>query len=205
MKQTTKKTIVTITGATCSGKSTLAQYLAGRGIPEVRSFTTRDQRPGEVDGQHYNFMKRRDVEAIPKDQIIELVEFKGNLYGNTVSQMEEAWAKGRGVATVVVEPNGVLHWSAAALQHGFNHYSIYLDQQPKTLVQRFADRLKAVAPHQMPFELERMTNMLQVELPNWPKAFDYDLVVPNLGASVIYSEITAEMILGFLTIAFGQR
>ncbi len=199
MKKPTKNTIVTITGPTCSGKSTLAQFMARRGIPEVRSFTTRQPRPGEVDGQHYDFLERQTVKAIPKDQLIELIEFKGNLYGNTVRQLEEAWGKGKGVATVVVEPHGVLHWNAAAIARGFNHYSIYLDQTRETLIKRFVERMGDN------LDVERLRNMIDVEQPLWPKAFDYDLIVPNLGASGSYSDITSEMLLGYITLAFGRR
>lgn len=200
-----KNTIVTITGPTCSGKSTLARFLSQRGnIPEVRSFTTRPKRRGEVDEEHYDFLTKEQVQAIPQNELIEIVSFNGNYYGNTHAQMKEALAEGEGVATVVVEPGGVWHWQKAAKQFGFNHFALYLEQRPETLIKRFAERLKSVHPDNVASEINRLENMVSVEQPTWGKAFKYDLTVRDLGASLAYTEVTAEMLLGFLTLSFSR-
>lgn len=201
-----KNTVVTLTGPTCSGKSYLARSLKRRGIPEIRSFTTRAPRQGEQDGVQYDFMTKDQVEAIPSDQIIELVTIAGNYYGNTIGQLERAFEECEGVVTVVVDPTGVGHWAAAAKKFGFNHYSIFLEQRPEILIERFTrERLAKASPDRIPYEVERLTHMLEVEVPTWRKRFDYELVVPNLGASLAYSDFTEDMIFGFLSISFANR
>jgi guanylate kinase len=46
------------------------------------SATTREPRPGEVEGQHYYFMPRSQFEAmVAQDEFLEWAEFAGNLYG----------------------------------------------------------------------------------------------------------------------------
>jgi len=58
------------------------------------SHTTRNPRPGEVDGKDYHFVTREQMkEAISKGEFIEHAEFSGNIYGTSkrsVSQVLES-------------------------------------------------------------------------------------------------------------------
>ena len=62
------------------------------------SATTRDPRPGELDGIHYHFM---DVESFRKwiamDQFLEYAEYVGNFYGTPKRFVDEAMDQGRDV------------------------------------------------------------------------------------------------------------
>ena len=50
-------------------------------VPGV-SDTTRDPRPGEVDGKDYYFVSREEIEkAIANNEFIEHATFSGNTYG----------------------------------------------------------------------------------------------------------------------------
>jgi guanylate kinase len=51
--------LLTITGPTCAGKTTLQRLLVARGMQEIVSFTTRPPREGEVDGKDYWFVNPR--------------------------------------------------------------------------------------------------------------------------------------------------
>ena len=73
-----------ISGPSGVGKSTVLSALLER-RPNVYfsvSATTRDPRPGELDGIHYHFM---DVDSFRKwiamDQFLEYAEYVGNFYG----------------------------------------------------------------------------------------------------------------------------
>ena len=82
-----------ISGPSGVGKSTVLKALLER-RPNVYfsvSATTRDPRPGELDGIHYHFM---DVESFRKwismDQFLEYAEYVGNFYGTPKRFVDEA-------------------------------------------------------------------------------------------------------------------
>lgn len=53
-----KRTLVTLTGPSCTGKSTVARKLVELGFVELISTTTRTPRQGEVEGVHYYFRSK---------------------------------------------------------------------------------------------------------------------------------------------------
>ena len=80
------------------GKTSLLKALIARrpGIEFSVSCTTRDPRPGEVDGRDYHFIGRRDFERLVEaDEFIEHANVFGNLYGTRKSVVEAALAEGR--------------------------------------------------------------------------------------------------------------
>ena len=89
-----------ISGPSGVGKSTVLSALLER-RPNVYfsvSATTRDPRPGELDGIHYHFM---DVDSFRKwiamDQFLEYAEYVGNFYGTPKRFVDEAMDQGRDV------------------------------------------------------------------------------------------------------------
>jgi guanylate kinase len=48
-------TLITLTGPSCAGKTTLEDRLIKAGFDRVISNTTRAPRRGEIDGVHYHF------------------------------------------------------------------------------------------------------------------------------------------------------
>ena len=89
-----------ISGPSGVGKSTVLKALLER-RPNVYfsvSATTRDPRPGELDGIHYHFM---DVESFRKwiamDQFLEYAEYVGNFYGTPKRFVDEAMEQGKDV------------------------------------------------------------------------------------------------------------
>lgn len=89
-----------ISGPSGVGKSTVLKALLEK-RPDLYfsvSATTRDPRPGEVDGVHYRFM---DVDAfrrrIAEDAFLEYAEYVGNFYGTPKKYVDEAMNAGRDV------------------------------------------------------------------------------------------------------------
>ena len=89
-----------ISGPSGVGKSTVLSALLEK-RPNVYfsvSATTRDPRPGELDGIHYHFM---DVGSFRKwiamDQFLEYAEYVGNFYGTPKRFVDEAMEQGKDV------------------------------------------------------------------------------------------------------------
>src|SRR5690554_5544626 len=80
-------------------------------MPQVKysvSATTRDPRPGEVDGLHYYFRKKEEFqEMIEKEELLEWAEFCGNYYGTPRFAVEQAIQAGNDVL-LEIEIQGAL-------------------------------------------------------------------------------------------------
>ena len=97
-------------GASGVGKSTvLGQIMANRtDLCFSVSATTREPRPGEVDGESYYFInKDRFLEMIREDAFVEYDEHMGNYYGTPKFQLDEKLEKGSVVLDI--EPNGAFN------------------------------------------------------------------------------------------------
>ena len=80
-----------------AGKSSLVKALLAevQGIGLSISNTTRNARPGEVDGQDYYFRTRPAFEAmVAAGEMLEHAEVFGNLYGTPKGPVEAAMAEG---------------------------------------------------------------------------------------------------------------
>ena len=99
-----------ISGASGVGKSTvLSQVMAAR--PDLRfsvSATTRDIRPGEVDGESYYFITRdKFLAMIENCEFLEYDAHMDNYYGTPKGQLEEKLQGGSVILDI--EPNGAFN------------------------------------------------------------------------------------------------
>jgi guanylate kinase len=80
-----------------AGKTTLSRMLLVEKEAELSiSVTTRKQRPGEVDGQHYHFIEKSKFERMVKDnELLEWATVFGNSYGTPRAPVEAALSAGR--------------------------------------------------------------------------------------------------------------
>jgi guanylate kinase len=81
-----------------SGKSTLVSRLMNEveGLAFSVSYTTRQPRGTEVDGEAYHFIGRAAFATmIAKNEFLEHADVFGNYYGTHVSELEKAKARGR--------------------------------------------------------------------------------------------------------------
>lgn len=73
------KTIYCLLGPSGSGKTTLGNYIKQElKISELVSYTTRDRRRGEKQGDPYHFVREEQFHQL---NLIEAVEYGGNYYG----------------------------------------------------------------------------------------------------------------------------
>ena len=82
-----------------AGKSSLIKALLSQPSPRLMqvsvSHTTRDPRPGEVDGEHYHFVSKQAFkQQISAKKFYEYAEVFGNYYGTSEVAIDEQLEKG---------------------------------------------------------------------------------------------------------------
>ncbi|MBE6995679.1 MAG: guanylate kinase [Ruminococcaceae bacterium] len=96
---TTGKCFV-VSGPSGVGKSTVLTALLNKhkDIYFSVSATTRQPRPGEIDGVHYHFIDADTFRSwISQDEFLEYAEFVGNFYGTPKKYVDQAMDEGRDV------------------------------------------------------------------------------------------------------------
>lgn len=138
-----KPTIVTLTGPTCAGKSTLESMLKERGFAVLKSVTTRSPRRGEVNGLNYDFVSVDVFKSmIANNELIEHVEFDGNLYGVSANEVIAATDQGKPIV-IVVEPEGKKQIEKYAVDHDWNIITVFVDNPREVIAKRFIERYSA--------------------------------------------------------------
>lgn len=97
-----KKLVFLFIGRTASGKSSLARYMCETlGLKQVKSFTTRPPRKGEITGygDHY-FVSDEEFDEITKEALVAYTEINGYRYGVTFGQLQQS-------DIYVIDPDGV--------------------------------------------------------------------------------------------------
>ncbi len=92
-----KGLVFVISGPSGSGKGTIVQKLreTAPNIGLAVSATTRDPRPGEVDGVTYHYKTREEFLALlEKGEILEHTVYSGNYYGTLRSEAEKVISTG---------------------------------------------------------------------------------------------------------------
>ncbi len=104
----TKGRVYIISGPSGSGKDTVMKKLFER-MPEIAfsiSSITRPMRPGEVEGEKYNFISRERFEQmIQNDELLEHNVFVGNYYGTPKAPVINCIESGRDML-IEVDVNG---------------------------------------------------------------------------------------------------
>ena len=184
-------TLVTLTGPSCSGKSTLEKQLVAEGAGAVISNTSRAPRPGEVEGVDYHFRTR---EWFAKQDLIECVEFGSNLYGNTESDIQDALIRSKNNMIVwVVEPNGLMqireYYDSKSDKSPL--YAVFIDGDIIELANRFLRRFLSDSTNNVEAYSKRLTQMMTTEREWVNKRFEccahsatpdrpmYDIVLPE--------------------------
>jgi guanylate kinase len=97
--------LIVLSGASGSGKSTLVDRLLerhGRNLARSISATTRDPRPGEVEGVNYRFVTRAEFEADRAlGEYLESAEVHGNFYGTPLGPIRQSLRLGTCIILVI--------------------------------------------------------------------------------------------------------
>jgi guanylate kinase len=105
-----KGTLYIVSAPSGAGKTSLVAALLEK-LPRLTisvSHTTRPRREGEVDGQNYHFIERRDfVALVEQGRFLEHAEVFGNLYGTSADRVADTL---RGGEDVILE----IDWQGAS-------------------------------------------------------------------------------------------
>lgn len=135
--------LITITGPSLSGKSTLGDMLREKGFAvKATTTTTRKPREGEINGDHYHFISKDEFKKkIEKNEMIEFVEFDGNFYGLSKEEVAKKLAAGSVIA-VVLEPVGANAVKKYAQEENFECLQVFVCNPEDVLRKRFDARFK---------------------------------------------------------------
>jgi guanylate kinase len=107
--------VFVITGPSGVGKGTLIEQLLDR-VPALElsvSATTREPRPGEVDGRDYHFLTSEEFERrVEAGDFLEHATYSGNRYGTLREEVDGRLAEGRSVV-LEIEVQGARQVRAA--------------------------------------------------------------------------------------------
>ena len=105
-----KGKLFVISGASGVGKSTVLGKVMGtrKDLRFSVSATTRQPRPGEVDGESYYFVSKETfLDMIDQQAFLEFDAHMDNYYGTPKAQLEEKLLSGSVILDI--EPNGAFH------------------------------------------------------------------------------------------------
>jgi guanylate kinase len=133
--------LLTLTGPSCSGKTTLLNELvANHGFKALVSCTTRPPRKGEEYGKDYYFVSDSVFELLKSNNgLMENVEFNGYKYGLSFQELYEASKQGK-MPVVIVEPNGLRQITEFCRVHNIKMLRAFIGGDLRMLMQRYLQR-----------------------------------------------------------------
>lgn len=158
------KKLFTVTGPSCSGKTTLIRKLQQTNhFAEVVSFTSRQPRGGEAHGVDYYFLEAKTCQALADTgATAEHIKFKDNHYGITRAEIDLRFMSGK-TPIVLVEPQGLKQLVA-----NYDCFVTYVDCDLETLYTRFLNRFRQTENPNVSYEAKRVAS-IYLEQKEWPK------------------------------------
>lgn len=129
--------LIVIAGPSCAGKTKISEELKKLlYIKKVITSTTRNPRPGEVDGIHYHFYSHKEfLRRVDDGEFLENAPYDGHLYGTRLADLNEALESG-GLVLLVVEMEGV----ESILRHYPEAQTFFVTAPKEQLIRRINER-----------------------------------------------------------------
>ena len=184
-----RPSVIVVTGPSGAGKGTLIRELLSQ-VPELDatvSATTREQRPGELDGVEYYFLTLSDfIDRVDRDEFLEHVRYvSGHRYGTLRSELERIAGHGK-VPLLELETEGALR-----VKHDVpGAVTIFISAHVEELERRLRERATESAG-----EIHERIELAERQL---EQALDFDYIVENDELDRSVSELT-ELVRGLLT------
>ncbi len=162
--------LIVLSGPSGSGKGTIIKSLLNSRRDTVLSIsvTTRQPRPGEIDGIHYFFRTREEfLEMISSGDLLEYAEYNGNFYGTPEESIKKWLAEGKNVL-LEIEVQG----AEQVMDHRSDLVSIFITiPSMEELERRLRDRGTE--------NEDTIRGRMEVARRELTRAFRYDYVVLN--------------------------
>lgn len=126
--------LITITGPTGSGKTTLSHRLEQVNIPPLVSCTTRPIREGEIKDRHYHFLSEIEMDNEP---LVQMAHYGGYRYG--LQESEILKIQNRDVC-IVVNPEGRSALESFCKEFSIPLLTLYITTTTEILIRRLIDR-----------------------------------------------------------------
>lgn len=167
--------IVSVTGPTCAGKTTLVRNLqnfAETQYNELVSNTTRSVRKGELEGRDYYFMNQNEFDS---QNYIERIEYGNNSYGMSENEIEKKTGmKNIEASFVVMEPHGITILKKHCALKCIYLLTVFIDVEVETAIQRFIER-SSYEDLKSPYSSQRIKN-IQNET-EWAMSTPWDVYI----------------------------
>lgn len=195
-----KPIIITITGPSTSGKSTLANLFKPEGYQEVVSTTSRPARTGEIDGVSYYFVNdSKFQELIDTEQLVEHASVGKYSYGVSKKAISDVLNKGI-PAILVIEPQGANNVAKFCEEEGIILHKVFINNSMETLVSRLQQRYLTDEKAREDVYKDRLWNIAFIEPQEWTKkaysgehSYDqiFDTFLPENQKEVLNSILSA--------------
>jgi guanylate kinase len=134
--------ILTLTGPSAAGKTTLERALQERGWGRAISHTTRAARAGEVNGVDYHYINDCTFDALnARGDFIETIDLGTRRYAMSGRSLEVAEKKS-GNVVIVVEPHGARQIHNYCVGRGLASAALWIDCGPKLQAERWLERYR---------------------------------------------------------------
>lgn len=162
-----EKYLITITGPSTSGKSTLATLFKEDGFSEVVSTTTRPQRTGEIDGISYYFTDEDNfINQLADQELVEHVKVGKYFYGVSKKAISDVLDKGI-PAVLVIEPNGANKVAEYCEEKGIILHKVFVNNDMNVLIERLQKRFHEDKNAKLDVYQERLWNIAILEPKEW--------------------------------------
>lgn len=132
------KILITLTGPSCSGKTTLLDFikLNDNFFSTLISTTTRPQRPDEINGKTYFFISNDESLKLEQNNALaELVIYNGHRYGVTKEEFNSKLKDKP--AILIIEPSGIERYTKYAIDANVKYLKIWIHTDKDTIYQRY--------------------------------------------------------------------
>lgn len=149
--------LLILSGVAGSGKDTIKKELIKRmeNVESLPSYTSRPQRPGDINGQTYCFVTKEEFEKmLENDEFYEYDVHHNNYYGTSKKFLNDKIASGK-IIVKDIDVNGTEHLKEI-LKNDTKVVTVFLKVPKEELKRRLENRIDKPSPDEIKLRLNRL-------------------------------------------------